>query len=322
MVTIKEVAKHAKVSVATVSRVLNKQGYVQENTRKKVEDAIKALNYRPNNVARSLFKKQSKMIGYIVPDITNPFFPQLVRAVEDVTVKAGYTTFLCNSDDDINKELMYLEKMLENHIDGVIIVSNNIQLHHLEHLDLPIVALDRVFHESIPSVMVNNYDGARKAVNYLLQQGCKKIAHLKGPESIENSRMRQKAYEDVIAENGMQKIIGEGEYHLKDAEKAMTDLLTACSDIDGIFAGNDVMAVGALKAASRMGIKVPEELKLIGFDGIEWTETVSPEISTMAQPIYEMGKKAALMLFDLINEKELAENHVVFDAEMKIRETT
>lgn len=322
MITIKEVAKYADVSVATVSRVINNKGYVQAETRQKVEEAIRLLNYRPNNVARSLFKKQSKMIGYIVPDITNPYFPQLVRAVEDVTVKAGYTTFLCNSDDDLQKEQMYLEKMLENHIDGVIIVSNNIEARHLENIHLPIVALDRVFHEKIPSVTIDNYDGARRAVMHLLENGCKKIAHLKGPEIIENSNLRKKAYEDVMEENKFPIIIGAGNYQFKDAEMTMKSLLELHPDIDGVFAGNDVMAVGVLKALNRMRIRVPEQIKLVGFDGIEWTETVSPEITTIAQPIYDMGKKAATMLMERINGQAVGEDHIVLETELKVRETT
>lgn len=321
MVTIKDVAKEAQVSVATVSRVINNQGYVHEDTRAKVEKAIKALQYRPNNVARSLFKKKSKMIGFIVPDITNPYFPQLVRAVEDVTNKAEYTTFLCNSDEDLKKELMYLEKMQENHIDGAIIVSNTLELEHVERLNLPIIALDRFFHNSIPSVTVDNYNEARKAVRFLLENGCKKIAHIKGPKYIENSILRQKAYEDEMNEQNMPLIECEGEYHLKDSEKAFLELLKQNPDIDGVFAGNDVMAVGALKAARRLNLSVPEDLSVMGFDGIEWTETVSPEITTMAQPIYEMGKRAATMLLELIDGKRLDDVHVVYDTEMVIKES-
>ncbi|WP_409300067.1 LacI family DNA-binding transcriptional regulator [Peribacillus sp. SCS-155] len=322
MVTIKDVAKEAEVSVATVSRVLNNQGYVGEDTRGKVEEAIRRLKYRPNNVARSLFKKKSKMIGFIVPDITNPYFPQLVRAVEDVTNKAEYTTFLCNSDEDIKKELMYIQKMQENHIDGVIIVSNTLQLHHLENLDLPIVALDRFFHKNIPSVTIDNYKEARKAVSYMIKIGCKSIAHIKGPDNIVNSVLRLKAYEDEMRECNLPAIICSGGYQFKESEKAMINLFKTNPGIDGVFAGNDVMAVGALKAANRLNLKVPEDLAIVGFDGIEWTETVSPEITTMVQPIYQMGKRAANMLLHLIDGKELEDMHVVFKTELTIRETT
>ncbi|MDQ0184117.1 MULTISPECIES: LacI family DNA-binding transcriptional regulator [Cytobacillus] len=320
--TIKEVAKYANVSVATVSRVINKKGYVQKETQTKVEEAIKALNYRPNNVARSLFKKQSKMIGYIVPDITNPFFPQLVRAVEDVTVAQGYTTFLCNSDDNLEKELMYLNKMAENYIDGVIIVSNHMNESHLANLQIPVVALDRVFHESIPSVTIDNYQEARRAVMHLVENGCEKIAHISGPENIINSQLRKKAYQDVMMALERPVYISEGHYQMKTAQEATFRLLHEQKDIDAIFTGNDVMAVGALKACTKLGINVPKELQIIGFDGIEWTETVSPEITTIAQPIYEMGKKAATMLLNRINGKEEGQDHIVFPTELKIRETT
>ncbi|WP_335871129.1 LacI family DNA-binding transcriptional regulator [Bacillus sp. 2205SS5-2] len=322
MVTIKDVAKEAQVSVATVSRVLNNQGYVHEDTKLKVENVIQRLKYRPNNVARSLFKKKSKMIGFIVPDIMNPYFPQLVRAVEDVTNKAEYTTFLCNSDEDLKKELMYLEKMQENYIDGVIIVSNTLELKHIEGLQMPMVALDRFFHQSIPSVTIDNYHEARKAVRYLLENGCKRVAHIQGPEDIENSILRKKAYEDEMNEQKLPIIICNGDYDLKGSEKALLELLKSYPTIDGVFAGNDVMAVGALKAASRLKLHVPEDLSIVGFDGIELTETVSPEITTMAQPIYEMGKKAATMLLELIDGKKLEDVHMVFNTELMKRETT
>src|SRR5690606_38932945 len=175
MATIREVAKLAGVSVATVSRVLNNRGYVHEDTKKSVEQAIATLNYQPNAVARSLFKKTSNTIGFIIPDITNPFFPQLVRVVERTLRKAGYTVLLINSDEELEQELNIIELMTSKYVDGIIIVSDTLKKEHLQNVKVPVVALDRIISDDIPTIAINNYEGARQAVRYLKENGCKHI---------------------------------------------------------------------------------------------------------------------------------------------------
>lgn len=322
MVTIRDVAKEAQVSVATVSRVLNKRGYVHEHTRVRVEGAIHKLSYRPNNVARTLFKKQSKMIGFLVPDITNPYFAQLVRVVEQVTNEAEFTTFLCSSEEDLQKELRHLEKMQENHVDGVIVISNTLEWEHLQSLDIPIVALDRTFHEEVPTVRIDNYEESLRAIQHLLDEGCTRIAHIQGPAHIANSTLRFQAYTDLMQAKGLPVLSTKGEYDLKVSEQAVSRLLEDHPDTEAIYAGNDVMAVGALKAAQRMGKRVPEDLLIMGFDGIDWTEMVTPEISTMAQPIEEMGRQAAKLLLQQIEEGVTAPAKTVLHASLLTRQST
>lgn len=322
--TIKDVAKEAGVSVATVSRVLNNKGYVNEDTRKKVTEAINKLNYKPNAVARSLFKKQSKMIGLIVPDITNPFFPQLARAVEDVTNQAGYTLVLCNSDGEIVKEQKYIDALKQKYVDGFIIVTSTLKAEHIEGIGVPIVALDRPIHSATPTVGVNNYEGARAATRYLLNGGCNKIAHVRGPHNVLNADERCRGYLDEVQDLSWfhPDFIVDGEYSIKKTTQIMKTLLTIYPEIDGVFAGNDLMGIGVIKAAEELGKKIPEDLSVIGFDGIILSEITTPELTTMAQPIYEIGSTAARMLLGIISGNPLPKSNYTFPVKLIERKST
>ncbi|TFB12946.1 LacI family transcriptional regulator [Filobacillus milosensis] len=324
MTTIRDVAREASVSVATVSRVINSNGYVNEDTRKKVGAAIDRLKYKPNSVARSLYKKESKTIGIIVPDITNPYFPQLVRGVEDHLIKKGYTSILCNSDEDPEKERLYLDVMKQKYVDGAIIVSNTIDERLLQEYDMPVVALDRSIHKDIPTFAIDNRDGGRAATKHLQDIGCQRIAHIKGPEQIKNAEERYTGYLDVVKNQSWfrDSYVVPGDYDQKKSARATMELLEAHPEIDGIFAGNDVMALGVLKAAESLNINVPEELAIIGFDGIDLTEMTTPELSTISQPIYQMSVEAAETLVALIEGKTNAQSGHVFPSTLIQRQST
>jgi LacI family transcriptional regulator len=324
MSTIKDVAIEAKVSVATVSRVLNNNGYVKVETRQRVLQAISKFNYIPNEVARSLFNKQSKTVALIVPDIKNPFFPEVARAIEDVMSSHEYTLILCNSDEQVEKEIMYLDVMKQKYVDGIIIVTNTLTPQHIENRNIPVVALDRSISLDTPSVSVNNYQGAIQAVQYLKKIGCKKIAHIRGPINIINADQRYRGYLDEVANESWfsDDYVVNGNYDVVVTTKATKDLLTAHPEIDGVFAGNDYMALGVLKAASELGIRVPEDLSIIGFDGIQLCQLTSPEITTMAQPIYEIGHKAAQLLLEMIEGKSIPELHHQFQVTLMKGQST
>lgn len=324
MATIREVATLAKVSVATVSRVLNESGQVSEDTKERVQQAIATLQYRPNDVARSLFKGQSKMIALFVPDIMNPYFPQLARAVEDITKTHGYTFVLCNTDDDLEKEIAYLQALSQKSIDGIIIVSSKMKREHMIQADCPFVAVDRETDADFPSVTVNNFVGARQAVHYLQETGCKRIAHICGPKNVRNAVQRMEGYLDVVAQESWfsKTYVRQGNYTYEDAYAATMELLTHHPEIDGIFAGNDLMGVGVLKAAQTLGIRVPEDLSVIAFDGISLGETTTPALTTMAQPIYDIGAKAARLLLEQIDQPEKKHHSVEFEVELIKRQST
>ncbi len=324
MVTMREVAKAAGVSVATVSRVLNSNGYVNEDTKKNVLQAIERLEYKPNSVARSLFKKQSRTIGLIVPDITNPFFPELARAVEDVTNDKGYTIILGNSDEKPSKERAYLDMMEQKYVDGIIIATNTLNYEQLQALKKPVVVIDRYIHADVPTVVVENYNGAGVAVDHLKASGCKVIAHIRGPVHVVNANERCQGYIDAVQKEPWYSpvyIVG-GQYTIKDAYESTKQLLTDYPEVDGIFAGNDLMAIGAMKAARELGRQMPDDLSIIGFDGINMSETTFPELSTMVQPIYEIGEAAANLLIDLVEKKPITEKFFHFPVKLEERAST
>lgn len=311
MSTIKKVAEEAKVSVATVSRVLNSTGYVNEETRKKVLKVIKELDYKPNSVARSLFKKQSMTIALIVPNITNPFFPEVARAIEDVLSSKDYTLILCNSDDNSEKEKKYFEVMKQKYVDGVIVVTSTLTPQYIEEKGIPIVAVDRFIDPAIPCVSVNNIEGAKRAVQYLKSTGCKKIAHIRGPKNITSAEDRYLGYlNEVESESWFETdYVRCGNFNIEQTTEVTKKLLEENPDIDGIFAGNDLMAVGVIKAAMQLGKRIPEDLSVIGFDGISLCKMTNPEITTIAQPIYEIGSVAAQTLLDLIEGRAIEKKH-------------
>jgi len=324
MASIKEVAKLAGVSVATVSRVLNDKGYVGQRTREMVEQAIKELNYKPNEVARSLFKKQSSTIGLIVPDIMNPYFPELARAVEDTASKFGYNVILCNSDEDRVKEQAYLDMLQQNYVNGIIVSSNTMTAEQVIKLNIPVVSIDREISKGLPTIVVENMKGAHKATRYLMSKGCSRIAHIRGPQGVVNADERCEGYREVVQQESWfsESYIVDGDYDMEASIEATLELLKTHSEIDGIFAANDIMAIGAMKAASQLGIRVPDELAIVGFDGIKLSSVTIPELTTIVQPIYEMGEKATKMLVSLMNQQEVGQTYYKFDVDLIERNST
>ncbi|WP_432357566.1 LacI family DNA-binding transcriptional regulator [Sporosarcina sp. UB5] len=324
MASIRDVAKHAGVSVATVSRVLNDKGYVHEDTRKKVESSIAELNYRPNEVARSLFNKQSKTLGLILPDIMNPFFPELARAIEDTATKLGYTVILCNTDENEEKAKRYVDVLLQKYVDGIIIASNTIQEKTIRELPVPVVCIDREISKDIPTIVVDNKKGAQMATRFLKEKGRRKIAHIRGPFDLLNANERCEGYRDVVSgeEWFTESYIVNGNYRMDTATEVALELLQKHPDIDGIFAASDTMAIGAMKAAYEHGLKIPEDISIIGFDGIALAQASIPELTTIEQPLYELGQKAAKMLIKLIKGQTVKQTFYQFDVQLVERDST
>ncbi|MFX3622930.1 MAG: LacI family DNA-binding transcriptional regulator [Ectobacillus sp.] len=322
MSTIKDVAKLAGVSVATVSRVLNKNGYVHEDTLKKVERAIELLNYKPSTVARSLYNKSSRLIGLVVPNILNPFFPEIARAVEDVAYKEGYTVVLCNSDEGLEKEKQYIDVLLRNNVDGFIVATNPQNSANYMGLDVPVIAIDRVFNDHIPTVYADNYKGSKMAAELLLQKGCSHLAHIRGPRNISTANERYEGFLQAVTKTQISYVVAESPFELVASEQVAARLLEEHPEIDGIVAGNDLIAVSAVKAALQKGIRIPDELQVIGFDGISFTEMMFPSITTVAQPIYEMGEKATKLLIQHIEHGGGSKEHHCLPVNIIERNTT
>jgi LacI family transcriptional regulator len=320
--TIRDVAKRAGVSVATVSRVLNETGYVHVETKAAVIKAIKELNYKPNRVARSLYKKSSHLIGLILPDITNPFFPELARAVEDIAHQYGYTVILCNSDGNLEKEKNYIDVLMQNHADGLIVTTNRQNNPNYLNLDIPVVALDRTIHESIPEVRADHYGGGKLATEFLIRRGCSHILHVRGPSGLGPADERCRGFVDAAKKAGIAYHIVESQFDIPIGEQKVNELLDTYPQIDGIFAGNDLIAVAAVKVALKKGLSIPKDLQVIGFDGIPLSAYFYPAITTIVQPIYEMGKRATELLIQLVEKKIVTSKTHCLPVKLAERETT
>jgi LacI family transcriptional regulator len=249
----------------------------------------------------------------IIPDITNPFFPELARAVEDTAKSLGYTLILGNSYSEGEKELQYIEILKNRYVDGIIFASHQLrpgEVNKLVRMNIPIVTLDRAVDsglENVPSISVNNYLGAVTGVEHLISIGCKNIAHISGPYHLRTSLERLRGYTDRLKNTLMfhASYVVQGDFSVDRGLQATRQLMDENPEIDGIFAANDLMAIGALKALIRLGKKVPDDVALLGFDGIQMTQFMEPEISTVAQPIYEMGALAVRQLVSLIDKREI-----------------
>ncbi|GAA0373169.1 LacI family DNA-binding transcriptional regulator [Bacillus horti] len=308
-VTIRDVAREAGVSVATVSRYLNNTSYISTETEKKLKEVMHRLDYKPNEIARGLAKQKTNTIALIIPDITNPFFPDLVIAIEQVAKEKGYNIILVNTQEEELQSNSFWRGFQNRYVDGFILASFQFDqqaLKDLEALQIPFVRIDRAaFTESSNSIGIDNYKGAIMAVEHLKEIGCRKIAHISGPQSLLPSIERMRGFEDHLRAvySGLEPIIYEGDFTLESGRTLTDQLIGEHKDVDGIFFANDLMAVGAIKALKALRIKVPDDVAIIGFDGIKLTEMIEPEISTIVQPIYDIGVTATTKLIHLIENK-------------------
>ncbi|MBH0168978.1 MAG: LacI family DNA-binding transcriptional regulator [Bacillota bacterium] len=322
MVTIRDVAKKSGVSVATVSRVLNANGYVHEDTRKKVMAAVDELKYSPNEVARSLYKKKSKLVGLLLPDITNPFFPQLARGVEDEMQKGGYRILFGNSDENAEKELDYLNTFIQNNVVGIISATNNKAKNNYRDLSIPVVFLDRTSTD-YPSVYADGKEGGRIAAEEIVKRGSKRITILKGPAHIQPAQDRFQGALEVLSQSNIDfHVMSTTSFAFEDAEKWAKELFATYPDTDGVLASNDIVATAVLHEALRLGKSIPEELQIIGFDDIPQSSLLFPSLSTIRQPAYEMGKEAAQLLVKIINQEKIHQQQVQLPVTFIDRNTT
>ncbi len=298
---ISDVAKVAGVSPTTVSRVLNNRGYIGEETRKKVDEAMKQLNYFPNDVARSLFIKKTFLIGVIFPTTTNPFYGQLIFHIENIAASLGYKILLCNSQGQEDKERNYLKMLQRNQVDGIIAGAHNRGVKEYDIPTLPVVGVDRYLSENIPVVSSDNYDGGRQATQLLINKGCRNIIHINGPSYLETpANLRRKAYEDVMKDNQLTPITYETE---GDNQVVIKQLFDENPLVDSIFASDDLIASAVMREAKMRKRNIPSDFKVIGYDGTETTRLLLPELSTIQQPIREIAEKTIDILIKEINEE-------------------
>jgi len=324
MATIKDVARIAGVTVTTVSRVLNNRGYISEATRKKVYDAMEELNYQPNEIARSLFRRKSNILGLIVPNVSHPFFAEFANYVEYYAYEAGYKVLICNSYQDSVKEKDYVEMIKRNQVDGIIMGSHTLETSEYLIPELPIVALDRNFGNNIPFVTSDNYQGGLLATNLLIDKGCKKLAHISGPLELSTpANKRYQAFIDVVNSKGVDYIIKEAKLDIFESyEKLAYSLLNEHPDIDGIFASSDMIAASIIHVADLIGKKIPDDLKIVGYDDINLSYLIVPPLTTIKQPIKEMGELSVKLLIEQIEEKKKTAIENILPISLVERKTT
>lgn len=324
MVSIRDVAKIAGVSPSTVSRVMNHTAKVDDEKRQRVEKAILETGFKPNEVARSLYKKSSRIIGMIVPNIINPFFNELAEAIEKESDRLGYRLTLCNSNDDIEKEKRNVNLLERMNADGIILMTNREEIkEEISKCRVPVVMVDRQIEKSseIAYIQSDHYQGGRIAVEHLLDCGCRHIVQMSGPQRFSSARQRQQGYLDVCRERGIEPVWIECGYSFEDGLIKAAELMDSYPDTDGIIAANDMVAISVYKILNNRGYRVPEDIQLIGFDNIMLSRLVTPEITTVAQPIAEMGKAAVEVLTDYIAGKEIKGKNI-FRVSLVERSTT
>jgi len=329
LTTIYDIARGAGVSIATVSRVLNNSPGVKEETRQRVLAVIKELNYSPNVMAEALTSKKTYTLGLLIPDIANPFFAELARGVEDRANFHGFNVIICNTDNKQHKESDYLRLLKQKRIDGLIYAAaetGSPGIKELTRKGFPVVLLAREIEGlDLDAVLVDNVEAAYVATKHLVELGHRKIALVTETLNIKSSRDRQRGYLQVLTEEG---IIAVPEYQVFNVgsmmagKKAAKQLLSLTNPPTAAVAFNDMVAIGIIEGVKEMGLKVPRDLSVVGFDDTIIASVTDPPLTTMAQPIHQMGSYAIDRLVGLINGEGNDAKRLVLEARLVVRRST
>lgn len=328
MASIQDVAKDAGVSSATVSRVLNNNPNVSPKTRERVMNAISRLNYRRDRVARSLRIRKSLILGLIISDIENPFFTSVVRGVEDIAYENGYSVLLCNSDESIEKERLYLDILFSENVAGVII-SPTSETDHKGYVSMlekiPMVSMDRRMSDlQLDTVVVNNKQGAHEAIIHLINLGHRRIGFIGGSSRMTTSRERKDGYIQALLESGIDiddQLIRSTNFKLEGGYTAARDLINLDGPPTAIFTGNNLSTLGAMNFLHAQGIKIPEEVAVVGFDDMPWALSLDPPLTVVSQPSYHLGHTAANVLIERINNNNKGPKEILIDCKLIIRDS-
>lgn len=330
MANMKKIAELAGVSLGTVSHVLNGTARVREPLRKRVMDAVHATGYQPSQLARGLRRDKTNILAMIIPDILNPFFPGVVRGAEDVAFSNGYRLVLCNTDNDHSKEVMHLNALRTYLPSGLIVIPSDLsdlttQAEHYRRAGAAVVCVDRLPRNwDGDSVIVDNTEGAFHAANYLIGLGHRQIAVISGPMHLTNSQDRLKGFRRAFKAAKIEAPHGyfqETTFDRSGGYAKTKILLKMLPRPTAILAGNDLIAFGALLAIHEEKLHCPDDISVIGFDGLDLTETTSPPLSSVYQSGYQLGAAAAQLALDRVADSNSPIRHVVLKTELRIRES-
>ncbi len=324
MAGIRDVARQAGVSPATVSRVINGTTPVAADKRERVLRAIEEMGFVPNEVARSLFKKSSKTIGVIIPSIRNPYFTQLADVIDAAAKERGYRIVLYNVHHDLDQERAALQMLAAANADGVIVASNNEALQEeLAHYQMPVVVVDALFQTRQVNAYLycDYYQGGRLAAEHLTACGCRNLVCIRGVQGLYTAQARYEGYRDYCREHGLTEQVVECDYDFEAGLSMTEELLERFPQVDGIVACNDMVAISVYKILHKRNIAVPDQIQLVGFDDIHLASLISPELTTIHQPIDAMGRRAVEVI---LNEGHLPKEgrRQSFPVSLVPRETT
>jgi len=322
--TIKDVAATAGVTVTTVSRYLNKRGYISEATGAKIERVIKELNYVPNEIARSLFRQKSSIIGVIIPTAIHPFFGELLAAIEGSASAAGYKILFCESRLERGKEKGYVEMLKRHKVDGIIMGSHTLEVDEYCDLGMPLVTIDRKIDERIPYIASDNREGGRLATLHLIEKGCTKLAHICGNLSLDMlSNQRCEAFLEEARKGSAEPVVIQTNIDVFDFSQysaLVNGLFDEHPDIDGVFA-SDLKAAHVIQACARRGRRVPEDVKVVGYDDVLMASLLTPRLTTIHQPIEAIGEQAVRIILARIAGEEVPMTNV-FPVSLVERDST
>lgn len=328
MATMKDVAQLAGVSTATVSRALMNPEKVSPITRKRVEDAVMESGYSPNSLARNLRRNESKTIVTIVPDICDPYFSEIIRGIEDAALEHGYLVLLGDSGQQKRRESSFVNLVFTKQADGMLLLGTDLpfDVSKSEQKNLPpmVMACEYAPELELPTVHIDNLTSAFEVVNYLGQMGHKKIAEISGPETAALCHFRHQGYLQALRRanvtmNPSYHVFGD--FSFEDGVRSAKQLLNLAVPPTAIFCHNDMMAIGVIQEAKRQGLRVPQDLSVVGFDDIKFAQYCDPPLTTVAQPKYEIGRQAMLMMLEVLRGNDVRAGSRLLETELVIRES-
>lgn len=330
-ISLKDLAKEMEVSISTVSRALKNHPDISPELTEKIQQLAKEWNYTPNPLAMGLLRQQTKMIGVIVPDIVTHFYSSIISGIEEIAKKHGYFIVIASSNESMNKEIESVENLLKSRVEGLIVClsQETSEFNHFKKIvsnKIPLVFFDRICSElNVPSVIADGIDAAEKITQHFYENGCKNIAYISGPKHLNICQNRKRGYLQGLKKCGLTfkpELLAECNLSTEDATKATRKLLKNRVLPDAIFGLNDTIAFAAMKEIKKQGLKIPDDIALVGFTDEFHSTVVEPPLTSVTHPTIEMGREAAKLFFQLIEKSQDFEKQIVLQTELVIRESS